>query len=129
MTSKRGTELPKGAGVAFLLLLFCSGVALLFGVGWLITAVMNWLELFPYKLRGFSCQWQPEPGCLTIIDAPTSFLGYLVTGVAGCIVLLFSCVFIGIAIAMVYELAKAIDKHCGGLDKYGATLFSRIFKK
>lgn len=73
MTSKRSGQLPRGVGVAFIFLLLCAGVALLFGAGWLITTVMNGLDAFPYALRGFSCQWQPEPGCLTIIEAPTTF--------------------------------------------------------
>ncbi|MEI9534878.1 MULTISPECIES: hypothetical protein [Morganellaceae] len=129
MTFKQSRELPWRTGIAFILLMFCSGVALLFGAGWLITTVMNGLDIFPYALRGFSCQWQPEPGCLTIIDAPTTFWGYLVVGGAGCIALLFTCVFVGMSLLSMHTLSQVINKQLDGLDKFGSKLISRLFKK
>ncbi|EKH6496342.1 hypothetical protein REJ26_002869 [Providencia stuartii] len=129
MTFKQSRELPRGAGITFMFLLFSSGVALLFGTGWLITTVMNGLDAFPYALRGFSWQWQPEPGCLTIIDAPTTFWGYLVAGGAGCITLLFICVFIGMSLLSIHTLSQVINKQLDGLDKFGIKLISRLFKK
>lgn len=129
MTSKRNCQLPRGVGVAFIFLLFCAGVALLFGVGWLITTVMNGLDAFPYALRGFSCQWHPEPGCLTIIEAPMTFWGCLVIGGAGCIALLFACVFVGMNLLSLHILSQVINKQLDGLDKFGARLISRLFKK
>lgn len=129
MTSKRNGQLPRGVGIAFISLLFCAGVALLFGAGWLIATIMNGLDAFPYALRGFSCQWQPEPGCLTIIEAPTTFIGYLLIGGAGCIALVFACVFVGMSLLSVHAFSLVINKQLHGLDEFGRKLISRLFKK
>lgn len=129
MTSNQSPGLPKGVGIAFMLLLLCSGVAWLFGVGWVITTVMNWLDAFPYKHPGFACVWQPEPGCLTTINAPSSPLEYLIFGIAGCIALVFTCCMIAATILSMNELARVIGKQAARLDKMGGELLAKLFKK